>query len=154
MLSWFPGCGPLLRRMSCQLESVVVETARSPCDDQKAEKQERDSMSPKYTSMIYVLQLGQTHKSFHCFLIIPSDYELIGLIHWWNQSPQTVEIFIVTFASTSGLVKIMYNSIVFTRSGYRICISAFTVLMAVANMWTFVFSCLCSWNPWFSRFSC
>lgn len=81
MLSWFPGCGPLLRRMSCQLESVVVETARSPCDDQKAEKQERDSMSPKYTSMIYVLQLGQTHKSFHCFLIIPSDYELIGLIH-------------------------------------------------------------------------
>lgn len=86
--------------------TCVVETARPPCDDQKTEKQERAYASPKYILMTYVLQLDHTCRSFRYFLIIPSHCVLIStLIHWWAQSPWTVEIFIVIFVSTGSLVE-------------------------------------------------
>lgn len=45
MLSWFL-YGPLLRRMSCQLESVVVKTAHLVMIKRQAEKPERACKSP------------------------------------------------------------------------------------------------------------
>lgn len=128
-----------------------------PCDDQRTEKQEMACMSPKCTLMTYVLQLGHTHISFHYFLIVPYHYVLIGrVIHWWDQSPSTVEIFIVLFVSTSSSVEnkhLQLTSIHTTPVRELVFVP-----LLCSQLWSerrhLSFLRLCSWSPCFSRLSC
>lgn len=128
-----------------------------PCDDQKTEKQEMTCLSPRYTLITYVLQLGHAHISFWYFLIIPTHYVLISrLIHWWDQSPWTVEIFIDIFVSTSSLVDNKHLQLISIHT-LQLQNQWLSPPLLCSRLWSecgCLSLCLRSWSPCFSSLSC